>query len=198
MKTMSILVALLALVMSSRDEVWAESEEATVQHVITAVADAVTAFPHTKDRQSVLKFFMNNFSSIDDVERGSIQTLEKTLTEIEKDLAKESLIMTEKISNITVHLSGKVAWATYDDMLTLARQHGTVEEEALCTAILRKTDAGWLYQHEHCSAYPTQSETELRDGNQLTRHERNAAEGADLRAVRVQVRDRRTLPSGPH
>jgi ketosteroid isomerase-like protein len=177
MKTMCVLAVLLVLVMSSSDEVLAESEEATVQHVITAVADAVTAFPHTKDRQSVLKFFMQNFSSIDDVERGSIQTLENTLTEIEKDLAKESLMMTEKISNITVHVSGTVAWATYNDVLTLARQHGTVEEEALCTAILRKTDAGWFYQHEHCSAYPTQPETELRDGSQLTRHERSVAAG---------------------
>ena len=189
MKTMSILAVLLVLVIYSSNEVWAESEEATVQHVITALADAVTAFPHTKDRQSVLKFFMKDFSSIDGLERGSIQTLENTLTEIEKDLDNESLMMTEQISNITVHMSGTVAWVIYDDMLTLARQHATVEEKALCTAILRKTDAGWLYQHEHCSDYPTQSGG---DASELTRHEGSTSEGADLQAAQAQVRDRRS------
>ena len=192
MKTMSILAVLLVLVIYSSNEVWAESEEATVQHVITALADAVTAFPHTKDRQSVLKFFMKDFSSVDGLEHGSIQTMENTLTEIEKDLANESLMMTEQISNITVHMSGTVAWVTYDDVLTLARQHATVEEKALCTAILRKTKAGWLYQHEHCSAYPTQSEKDPRDASELTRHEGSTSEGADLQAAQAQVRDRRS------
>ena len=174
MKTIFVLAAILVFAMFSTDEIRAESEEATVRHVLTAVADAVTAFPDTKNRQSVLKFFLQDFSSVDDVERGSIQTLENTLTEIEKDLTKQALIMSEQITNITVRVFGTVALSTYDDTLTITGQQGTVKEEGVCTAVLRKTDVGWLYQHEHCSSYPKRDDTELQDGNrlkgQLTRH----------------------------
>jgi ketosteroid isomerase-like protein len=188
MKTIFVLAAILALVMSTTNAGWAESEEAKVQHMITAVADAVTAFPHTKDHQSVLKFFMKDFSSVDDMERGSIQTLENSLAEIEKDLAKESLIISEQISHIAVHVFGTVAWATYDDVLTIARPQGTAKEEDVCTAIFRKTDRGWLYQHEHCSAYLTHDDTELEDGSRLTRGENSAVERNSAKLIQSSPR----------
>ena len=58
----------------------------------------------------------------------------------------------EQISDIAVHTGGALAWATYQDRVTIAAHGGTMDAMTLCTAIFRKTLTGWVYRHEHCSS----------------------------------------------
>lgn len=145
----ALLVAMTVCTAWSPHHVWAISEEETVQRVITDMASAVTAFPTTRDRHSVLKYFAKEFSSIDDAERGSLQTVEHMLADIEE--GPSFLKVTERISNIVVHLTGNIAWSTYDDVLTIQGEQMREEDMSVCTAILTKTETKWLYLHEHCS-----------------------------------------------
>lgn len=161
----------------------ADSEEAGVRQVIVGVADAATAFPCTKDHDSVLRFFAKDFSSIDDVEQGSIQNLEHTLRQLERDLADDALTITDRVSDIVVHVVGSIAWSTYKEKLTIVHRDGTAEDESLCTAIFIKTDTRWLYQHEHCSSYPTMPATDLQDSSQLTRIESHLSQGVSGRLL---------------
>ena len=69
----ALLVAMTVCIVWSPNHVGAKSEEETVQRAISNMASAVTAFPTTRDRHSVLKYFAEEFSSIDDAKRGSLQ-----------------------------------------------------------------------------------------------------------------------------
>lgn len=161
----------------------ADSDEARVRQVILGVAEAATAFPRTKDHDSVLRFFAKDFSSIDDVERGSIQNLENTLRQLERDLADDVLTITDRVSDIVVHVGGAIAWSTYKEMLTIAHRDGTAEDESLCTAILIKKDTSWLYQHEHCSSYPPLPATDLQDSSKLTSIENHLSQAVSWRLL---------------
>jgi hypothetical protein len=137
-------------------EVLAGAEEAAVQQVITDLTRAVAAFPQTKDRQSILRFFAKDFSSVDDGEWGSVQDIETMLKNLEGELSRAPLTISNRASHIVVHMAETFAWATYDEILTIEGEQVTVDDAGLCTAILTKTTTGWLYQHEHCSSSRTQ------------------------------------------
>jgi len=59
-----------------------------VRQAILDVADAVMAFPRTNNYESVLRFFAEDYMSIDDSERGFIETLKQTLRELGRDSLK--------------------------------------------------------------------------------------------------------------
>jgi len=46
------------------------------------------AFPRTNNYESVLRFFAEDYMSIDDSERGFIETLKQTLRELGRDSLK--------------------------------------------------------------------------------------------------------------
>jgi ketosteroid isomerase-like protein len=173
MGAMSLLAMIMMFALWTTNEVSAGTEEAAVQQVITDLAQAVAAFPQSKDRQSILKFFAKDFSSVDDAEWGSVQDIETMLKNLERELSRAPLTITNRASHIVVHIAGTFAWATYDEILTIEGEQVTVDDAGLCTAILTKTTTGWLYQHEHCSSSRTQQnpaihETSSLAGDQIT------------------------------
>ncbi len=172
-KVLTLFVTIIMLVLWASNEVSAGPEEAAVQQVITDLTHAVAAFPQTKNRQSILKFFAKDFSSVDDAEWGSVQDIETMLKNLEGELSRAPLTITNRASHIVVHIAGTFAWATYDEILTIEGEQVTVDDAGLCTAILTKTTTGWLYQHEHCSSSRTQQnpaiqETSSLAGDQIT------------------------------
>ena len=172
-KALTLFATIMILAVWTANEVSAGSEEAAVQQVITDLTHAVAAFPQTKDRQSILKFFAKDFSSVDDAEWGSVQDIETMLKNLEGELSRAPLTITNRASHIVVHIAGTFAWATYDEILTIEGEQVTVDDAGLCTAILTKTTTGWLYQHEHCSSSRTQQnpaiqETSSLAGDQIT------------------------------
>ncbi len=196
MKTMSLLAAIIMLVLWTTNQAWAESEEAAVQRVITDLANAFAAFPRTKDRQSVLKFFTKDFSSVDDEDRGSLQDVEKMLTDLEMELNRGPVMIADRTSHIVGHVAGAFAWATYDEVLTIARGQVTVEDAGPCTVILRKTQTGWLYQHEHCSSSRTQQGPASQETSKLASHERNTTKDEPAASLKARIVTRIILMTG--
>ena len=132
---------------------WPASEDLEVQRVIREAAEAYVAFPQTRDRHSVTKYFAPDYSFFDDIGARSFQDIERMLADLEQDLARGPVVITEQITHITVHqVDRTLAWATYQDRVTVVRLGRITEDEALCTAIFHKTLTGWVYQHEHCSS----------------------------------------------
>lgn len=181
--TKAILVATLSMVPICPEPAWPDSDEARVRQVILDVADAVMAFPRTKNYESVLRFFAKDYMSIDDSERGSIENLKHTLRELERDSLQETVTITEEISHLEVHVEGTVAWSTYDDVLRITHSSGIVGARALCTAVFRKIERAWLYTHEHCSSYSTEPGTGLQERSKLTKTPLTSA-GASGRRVK--------------
>jgi ketosteroid isomerase-like protein len=168
---------LVACTVWASSPAWPDSEDLKVQRVITDLAEAYMAFPQTRDRHSVMKYFAPDYSFFDDGGPRSLDDVERMLADLEQDLARGPLVITEQISDIAVHPNGAVAWATYEDRVTIARHGDTTEDAALCTAIFHKTVTGWVYQHEHCSSYPLGNESDPQELTKLTWIlERSAAE----------------------
>ena len=153
MKLLLPVSLLIACMVWTASPAWPNSEEVKVQRVITDLAEAYMAFPQTHDRHSVIKFFAPDYSFFDDAEPRSLHDHESMLADLERDLARGPVVITEQISDVAVHVDVTMAWARYQDRVTIARHDGTTEYAALCTSIFHKTSRGWVYQHEHCSSY---------------------------------------------
>jgi ketosteroid isomerase-like protein len=168
MKPALQILLLVAYTVCVSSPAWPNSEEQKVERVITDLAEAYMAFPQTRDRRSVMKYFAPDYSFFDDAGPRSLQDVERMLADLERDLAHGPVVITEQISDIAVHLDGAIAWATYEDRVTVARRGDTTEDAALCTAIFHKMLTGWVYQHEHCSSHPLGNESDTQELTKLT------------------------------
>lgn len=135
-------------------------EEDAIAKTINDASKALTYFPKTRDAQSVLKFYANDYFAISD---GQVETLKQA----EDNLAylKEQINLgnpagiSMQISNIKTEISGTIGWATYDYTTKIVVGRDVlVEEQGKCTTIHRKMGSEWLIQHEHCSAIPKEDE----------------------------------------
>jgi hypothetical protein len=163
----SLLVAYMVLAASPA---WPDTENLKVQQVITDLAEAYMAFPQTLDRHSVLKYFAQDYSFIDEAGAHSLQDIDRMLADLEQELPGGPVVITEQISEIAVRVEGVLAWATYWDRVTIARHGDTTDDVAHCTAIFRKLPTGWVYQHEHCSSHTLDKDAEHNELTKLTRH----------------------------
>ena len=171
MKPFLSITLLVACTVWTASSAWPDSDDAKVRQVITDVAEAYMAFPQTRDRQSVVRSFAPDYTFFDDAEVRSFQDFERTLAELEEDLARGPIVITEQITDLAVHVDVAVAWATYQDRVTIVRDGDTTEYAALCTAILHKTQTEWVYQHEHCSSSSPGNDTDLQERATLTRNQ---------------------------
>jgi|SRR5215831_7586565 len=168
MKPTLLLSLLVACTVWAASPAWPESEETKVQRTITDLAKAYMAFPQTRDRQSVMKYFSPDFSFFDEAGSRSPQDIERTLIDLERDLGNGPVVISEEITDIRVHLDNALSWATYWDRVTIVRDGNMTDDMALCTAIFQKTPAGWVYQHEHCSSKPLENDQDHEEKTNLT------------------------------
>ena len=168
MKPTLSLSLLVACTVWAASPAWSESEETKVQRTIRDLAEAYMAFPQTRDRQSVIKYFSPDFSFFDDAGPRSRRDIERMLLDLERDLGNGPVVISEEITDIQVHLENAVSWATYCDRVTIARDENVTDDTALCTAIFHKTLAGWVYQHEHCSSKPLENDQDHEELTNLT------------------------------
>jgi len=161
---------LIACTVWAASPAWPDAEDLKVQQVITDLAGAYMAFPQTRDRHSVLKYFAQDYSFIDEAGPHSLQDIESMLADLEQELTREPVVITEQISEIAVHVEGVLAWATYWDRVTIARHGDTTDDVAHCTAIFHKLPTGWVYQHEHCSSHTLDKDAEQKELTKLARH----------------------------
>lgn len=140
--------------------VWAGPDEAAVEQVILAEAKAAALFAEERDPKAILRLYTADYSGIQDGETETRETIEKWLSEYGAELDRGSALrFIGAVSNLTIHLTGTFAWATYDYVFQALRK-GELEarDAGKCTSLLRKESSAWLIFHEHCSKARTLGE----------------------------------------
>jgi ketosteroid isomerase-like protein len=128
-------------------------EEEAIEQVLLAEAKSSATFAETRDKQAVLKLYSIDFSGVQDGEAETRDTIEKWLSDYGSALERGSRVhFLGAVSNLSAHISGPTAWATYDYVFQ-AIKNGELDaqERGKCTSILRKERSDWLIRHEHCS-----------------------------------------------
>jgi ketosteroid isomerase-like protein len=145
----SLLIGLVFWTSSLR----AGGDEETVERVLIAEAKSSATFAETRDKQTVLKLYTTDYSGVQDGEAETRETIEKWLSEYGSALEQGTRVhFLGAVSNLTTHISGPTAWATYDYIFQAIRNGELdAQERGKCTSILRKESSGWLIRHEHCS-----------------------------------------------
>jgi hypothetical protein len=140
---------------------WAGTDEELVRTLITDQAKAIADFPRTKNKQAVLKFFSQDYSSVTDGITSDLKDTEKMLSDFEQQInLGNPLDISNRVSNIIVHVSGVLAWATFDNESKISVMGKIIEEERdKCTGIYQKKGTQWIIQHEHCST-PTDKDNQ--------------------------------------
>lgn len=132
---------------------WAAEDERSVRERVEQVAKATAAFSDTRDREAVLRSYAQDFIGIQDGRTETKAAVEQWLSDYERELdLGSSLRFISTLSDITVGVSGPLAWAVYDYVFHAVRE-GRLEgrDAGKCTALLRKEGGDWLIFHEHCS-----------------------------------------------
>lgn len=127
--------------------------KAAIERSLGDISKALTDFPRTRDKKSVLRFLHKDYVGIRDGEAETIKDLDKYFSGILEQInLGDPIGISYKISNMSVHASGAVGWATYDDEYKLGRGGVVLEEHrGKCTDIYVKEGVEWRIKHEHCS-----------------------------------------------
>lgn len=135
-------------------------EEDAIKKNIKDAARALTDFPKTRDAQSALKFYADDYFTISDGRVETLKQAEDNLAYLKEQINLGNQVgISMQISNIKAEISGAIGWATYDYTTKIVVGRDVlVEEQGKCTAIHHKKGSGWLIQHEHCSAIPEEDE----------------------------------------
>ena len=131
----------------------AGGDEEAVERVLLAEAKSSATFAETRDKQAVLKLYTTDYSGVQDGEAETRESIEKWLSEYGSALEQGTRVhFLGVVSNLSTHISGPTAWATYDYVFQ-AIKNGELQgqERGICTSILHKESSGWLIRHEHCS-----------------------------------------------
>jgi ketosteroid isomerase-like protein len=128
-------------------------EESAIGKIITETAKAMTEFPRTKDKQSVLRFYAKDYVGVTDGELETLKEIEKHLSDLEEQINLASPIgISNQVTSIKAHVANSIGWATYDYVFKLGSGGAVLRnEQGKCTAIYRMESGAWLIQHEHCS-----------------------------------------------
>jgi ketosteroid isomerase-like protein len=131
----------------------AGGDEEAVERVLLAEAKSSATFAETRDKQAVLKLYTTDYSGVQDGEAETRESIEKWLSEYGSALEQGTRVhFLGAVSNLSTHILGSTAWATYDYVFQ-AIKNGELQgqERGICTSILHKESSGWLIRHEHCS-----------------------------------------------
>jgi ketosteroid isomerase-like protein len=149
----SIIACFLSLPLSFA---FAAQEDDGIEKVITGSAKALSDFPRTRDKQSVLKFYTKDYFGIHNGELETLQTTDKMLSDLDKQLKLGKPVgMLVEVKDIKVHMFGTIGWATSQYEYKFGEAGNVVQEErGTCTSIHKKVGELWLIDHDHCSSQP--------------------------------------------
>ena len=128
-------------------------EEALIEKTIVEIAHASIEFPRTKDPQSILRFYAQDYTGITDGKSDSLKETEDYLSDVLDRLhLGEPIGISSKVTNIKTSVTGPSGWATYEYEYKLGSGGAVLQtNQGQCTTIFRKQGDVWLIQHEHCS-----------------------------------------------
>ncbi|MGH7184560.1 MAG: nuclear transport factor 2 family protein [Nitrospiraceae bacterium] len=137
-------------------------EEALIVTTLNEVANAESQFFSTKDSESILRFYAQDYMGIKDGKSETVKDHKKYLAEILEQIRLGKPIgISSKLMNIRPSVEGRFGWATYEYEYKVGGGGGksAVPQEisqGQCTTIFRKQADSWLIRHKHCSsARPT-------------------------------------------
>jgi ketosteroid isomerase-like protein len=133
--------------------VLAGGDEDAVERVLLAEAKSSETFAETRDTEAVLKLYTSDYSGVQDGEAESRESIQNWLSEYGSALDRGSRVyFLGAVSNVSTHMAGAMAWATYDYVFQAIRNGElNAQDRGKCTSVLRKERSDWLIQHEHCS-----------------------------------------------
>lgn len=150
---MLVMPCVLMCVAAFASEAYARADEEAITKLIQDAAHAMAALPKTKDVKSVLQYFAQDYTFIDEGELRHRKELEASLRDLQtQKTSGEAVEIKDEVTNIHVHVAGNWAWAVYDEVVIITVNGQVIDEDDnKCTGIYRKTGQRWLYVHEHCS-----------------------------------------------
>lgn len=132
--------------------VFAIQEEAAIEKTINGLAKALTDFPGTRDVQSILRFYSEDYFGINDGTFETFDEIRKKFTDLREEVNHgTTLLISYKVSNIKIQVAGVMAWATYDFSAKLGKGILRKEDHGKCTGIYKMKGMAWVAQHLHCS-----------------------------------------------
>lgn len=128
-------------------------EQAAIEQKLVDLANANTEFPHTKDSQSILRFYSQDYEGINNGKSESLKDTEKYLSDVlERINLGEPIGISSRVTNIKTSVTGHSGWGTYEYEYKLGSGGAVLQtNQGQCTTIFRKQGDAWLIQHEHCS-----------------------------------------------
>jgi ketosteroid isomerase-like protein len=101
----------------------------------------------------VLNLYTADYTGVQNGEAESRDSIERWLSEYGSALERGSRVhFLGAVSNLSTHISGSTAWATYDYVFQAIKNgEFDAQDRGKCTSILRKDHTGWLIRHQHCS-----------------------------------------------
>jgi hypothetical protein len=141
------------------------SDVRAIETIITDQAKALTDFPKTKDRESLLRPATEDYAGIQDGDDENPKEADKFISDlIERINLGEPIGISYQISNTNTHVSIIKAWTTYDFSFKFGRGGVPLEErKGKCTALFTRGINGWLLEHEHCSSQTTRELRQLQN-----------------------------------
>ncbi len=131
----------------------AGQDEDAVHHTITQAVAGTAAFSESRDKQTILRLYTDDYAGIQDGQPETKAAIEQWLNEYESELKQGNrLRFIGAVSNLRTGFAGETAWALYDYVFQAIRE-GEVEgqDAGTCTSLLRKEHSAWRIFHDHCS-----------------------------------------------
>ena len=133
--------------------------EVLLEKTILDLSNAHTEFPKTKQPQSILRFFTQDYTGIANGKAKTVKDIEKYLSDLlERINLGEPIGISSKIEINKSGVSGTWGWAICDYEYKVGSGGALLQSEKWkCTGIFKKQGDSWLIQHDHCStdnSYP--------------------------------------------
>ncbi|SPP64936.1 YybH family protein [Nitrospira lenta] len=153
MGSLPLRIILLAVLLGWSLSAWAGQDEEAVQRTITQAVAGTATFSESRDKQSVLMLYTDDYMGTQDGQAETKAAIEQWLSEYESELKQGNrLRFIGTVSNLKTGLEGATAWAIYDYVFQAIRD-GEIEgqDAGTCTSLLRKEQSAWRIFHDHCS-----------------------------------------------
>lgn len=128
-------------------------EETLIEKTLIDLANAYTQFPHTKDVQSILRFYTQDYEGINHGKAESVKDIGQSLADVLERINLGAPIgILVKVTNIQPSVTRSSGWATFEYDYKLGSGGAVLEtEQGKCTTIFKKQGDAWLIRHNHCS-----------------------------------------------
>lgn len=132
---------------------WAGQEEEAVQHTIKQAVVGTAVFSESRDRQSILMLYTDDYAGIQDGQPETKAAIDQWLSDYESELKQGNRIrFIGAVSNLKTGLDGSTAWAIYDYVFQAIRD-GEIEgqDDRHLHQLAAERAVNVANFHDHCS-----------------------------------------------